>query len=84
MGLDHPLLGGFVRKEFLGGAEDVTFWEGVFISSIVWAVVCLLAFIRGMEWSFDNRLNWSDGFSSGWDEAMKAIKELSEKKEEAK
>lgn len=25
-----------------------------------------------------------DGFNSGWDEAMKAIKELSEKKEEAK
>lgn len=62
----------------------MSFWEGVFLASLIWVIVCFFAFLRGMDWSFDHRLNWSDGFSSGWDAAMKAIKELSEKKEEAK
>lgn len=62
----------------------MSFWEGVFLASLIWVIVCFFAFLRGMDWSFDHRMNWSDGFSSGWDEAMKAIKELSEKKEEAK
>lgn len=58
----------------------MTFWEGVFISSLVWVIVCLFAFLRGMDWSFDNRLDWGEGFNSGWDSALEAVKNLEEMK----
>lgn len=58
----------------------MSFWEGFFLASLIWVIVCFFAFLRGMDWSFDHRMNWSDGFNSGWDAAM----EIAEKKGEQK
>lgn len=51
----------------------MSFWEGAYIASVFWLIICGLAFMRGMMWSFDNRLNWGDGFNSGWDAAIEAM-----------
>jgi hypothetical protein len=50
LGLDHPLLGGFVRKEFLGG-DLMSFWEGVLLASLIWGDRLFLRFFarHGLE-----------------------------------
>jgi len=41
----------------------MSFWEGVFLASLIWVIVCFFAFLRGMDWSFDHRMNWSDALA---------------------
>ena len=60
----------------------MNFWEGVYIASVFWLIICGFAFMRGMTWSFDHRMNWSDGFNSGWDAAVEAMTGIAKKKGE--
>lgn len=52
----------------------MSFWEGFFLASMIWVIVSLFAFMRGM--------NWSDGFNSGWDAAIEAMTEIAGEKGE--
>ena len=70
-----------MHQKFFGG-DLMSFWEGAYIASVFWLIICGLAFMRGMMWSFDNRLNWGDGFNSGWDAAIEAMTEIAKKKGE--
>lgn len=56
----------------------MSFWDGVFLTSFFWLVVCVLAILGTAIWALDqdNLIGWSKGFSDGWGSAVETAMRL--------
>ena len=56
----------------------MSFWDGVFLTSFFWLVICVLAILGAAIWALDqdNLIGWSKGFSDGWGSAVETAMRL--------
>lgn len=54
----------------------MNFWDGVLISTFAWTLIYILAITSISVWNNINVIGWSQGFSDGWDSAVKTTMKL--------